>query len=300
MVVFAPISKDADWRLSLEERARAQDWQVFHAWGEHEVALLDAHRDVIFLANDFDAEVRFCPTHIVCLVEDPRVVDRHFRERLGYGEHSLWRTTTWYAEALSSRSASISFSRIDLDSKIYFPGLGIVSLAQDAKPVEALEPDLSGALSMFDDLSQPRAMAATWSLDYFAKPGGDDTSGWFELFGPRRILVAGPYFWLPKGIWRARMEILIDTEGFDASLRVEWGLSDHHSMLESVIRKSGRYEIVMDYTWDAPAAADFRILINRAAFGGRVHLSDCEVAPVLLENGDQAVGMLESRASLKV
>lgn len=299
MVVFAPVSEDEAWRCTLEEWAQYEAWQVFHAWGDHEVAQYNPDRDAVLLANDFDAEVRFSPTHIVCLVEDPRIVDRHFRERLGYGEHSLWRTTTWYAEALSSGNAPVYFARIDQSAKIDFPGLGVVGLAGDIKSIETLEPDLSGALSMFDDLSQDRTMAATWSLDYFAKPGGDDTSGWFDLFGTRRILVAGPYFWLPRGTWRARMEMFIDTEGFDASLRVEWGLSDHHSMVESVIRKSGRYEIVMDYTWDAPAAADFRVLINRAAFGGRVHLSDCEIIPVLPGNGNQAVGMLESRASLK-
>lgn len=99
--------------------------------------------------------------------------------------------------------------------------------------------------------------------------------GWLELTGRARHLLAGPYIYLPAGIWSVTIDIEVDIETGVPRFAFQWGgAALNKTVFSTLIRKSGRYQVRLDAVFDRPDAAHCIIATDAAQLQGFLKLGD--------------------------
>lgn len=120
-------------------------------------------------------------------------------------------------------------------------------------------------------------MKIAWPPGLFLFPEGD---GAIDLTGRARIVVHGPYKALEPGLWRIRVKVRVETEGFAIPLRFEWGGADDVTGETVHIETAGHYEMSLDYDWPDGGHAALRLWVAQPTFAGRLTFLGAEVERV--------------------
>lgn len=99
----------------------------------------------------------------------------------------------------------------------------------------------------------------------------------FEMTGPPRALVHGPYFTLPAGLWRITARFSVDDEGARRNLKIGWGARGEEVTWTIKPDEAGLYDITMEARWSAPGPAEFRIALADGCMDGEFEFFGAEV-----------------------
>jgi hypothetical protein len=155
-----------------------------------------------------------------------------------------------------------------------WPGQGRApdfALPSRPAPRDAPPPaELAAVLAPYAELTRGRRPAEiVWPLDLFTRVDGRSWREPFELAGPARALIYGPYMHLPAGAWTARVEFEIDgaLSGVEASTDVRL----HEVVAEKsfVMPAKGVFAYDLDFeARDPHQPVEVRLFLRKAAIEG--------------------------------
>lgn len=157
------------------------------------------------------------------------------------------------------------------------PGIGQVEGAP-ARP----RPKSMSPLAMYASLPPRPGDGAEWSEHLFSyqQEAFFDGSPEIDLTGKPRMLLHGPYLFLPRGRWKADIRFAIDPEGGIVPIRIQWGKEGNFAELEARIELAGEYSLSMERDWDDPAPAQVVVSLTQALFRGQLVFRGCKVEMV--------------------
>ncbi|QSF54718.1 hypothetical protein [Brevundimonas fontaquae] len=134
-------------------------------------------------------------------------------------------------------------------------------------------------LSIYTDLPPRPGVAAHWPSHVFSYQSEAfvDGSPDIDLTGRPRMLLHGPYVFLPIGRWRADIRFAVDPEGGAAPLRVQWGKDGDYATLEFRVAQGGEYSVSLEHDWKEPAPAQVVIWVTEAVFRGHFMYRGCSI-----------------------
>lgn len=211
------------------------------------------------------------PKHLTVIMTQPRIARGEMgglsmtdASRLLAQASDLPAGTTFLAD-----HGAIAGSMVEIFSTpIQFP-----SVVQDA----AGDPPHSGdreALALYGDGPPAVGSRAVWQQDIFtfdAKACANSREpGDLDLVGRARYLIHGPYFWLPRGSWRATIRFAVDDDASVHNFRFEWGGAEVFSQLAILPGKPGFYEAQLDHDLSDAESMEFRLVIPQSVLAGRM------------------------------
>ena len=184
-----------------------------------------------------------------------------------------------------SRQLVVAAHVTDLGAPVYdrecvsadIDGLGRIEAPQASARLKLASP-----LAMFENLPPRVGVRANWPAQLFSF----HTEAFFEgpseidLTGRARMLVHGPYLFLPRGRWKAEIRIAVDPEGGVAPLRIQWGKDGDFATLEARIDRAGQYSVDLERDWGEPGPAQVVVWATQAMFKGRLVFQGCDVERV--------------------
>lgn len=102
----------------------------------------------------------------------------------------------------------------------------------------------------------------------------------FDLTGRPRILIFGPYMVMPAGRWRAVARLGFGAPTAKHRYRADWGEQEVYTSYEFHPGRDGLFQLEMEYEWDKPSAAEFRLLLLEGAFDGEVTFLGAEITRI--------------------
>lgn len=180
---------------------------------------------------------------------------------------------------IGSHAAQQGAELHDFSSRaVEFPGLGRIETG-GSESTSAVE---HSPLGMYSRMPPPVGASANWPGELFSfKPEAfHDGDADMDLTGRPRILTHGPYFYLPRGRWRAEIRFTIDTENRSVPLQFDWGTDGAFATYQTRFSKSGHYQLVLENDWSQPAPAQVVIRLSEGLFQGRLAFLGCEVTKV--------------------
>lgn len=122
---------------------------------------------------------------------------------------------------------------------------------------------------------------ATWPvavLDLYATvKDRTPSSVLIDATGKPRFMAHGPYISMPPGRWQMVIRIEFESALCGKTYRLNWGGLDKYSEFDFSPEKPGLYQIEMDWTWDTPAPAEFRLINLEGIFDGDFVLHDLQI-----------------------
>lgn len=134
-------------------------------------------------------------------------------------------------------------------------------------------------LSIYADLPPRPGVSAHWPPHLFSYQSEAfiDGSPDIDLTGRPRMLVHGPYAFLPTGRWRADIRFAVDPEGGAAPLRIQWGKDEDFATSDFRIVQAGEYSVSLEHDWTEPAPAQVVIWLTEAVFRGHLIYRGCSI-----------------------
>lgn len=138
------------------------------------------------------------------------------------------------------------------------------------------------ALGLYADGAPRPGARAAWPPALFHYDAravrGATEAGVMDVTGRPRILVWGPYFVLPPGLWRIRVRFSLDENARIYGYRMDWGGQKAFDSFLFRPDRAGVFEIEMAYRWTEPGPAEMRLLLMEGAFTGEMVLLDAVVS----------------------
>ena len=278
-VFFTPTPFEAAWRAALIAAARAAGWQVIE--GASPVAVAPGKgQGALRLATCETAMAVWSAADWLIIADRPSaalaasVAAAGMDIAGGAPLAAIWHTAQRFAAASSLASGGARV--VDAPSRtLDLPHLGRV----DREDAVAVTPIPTTALDVYRAVPPVSGATALWPADLFTYPAGRVTAAplQVDLTGRPRALVYGPHIVLPAGDWRATVRIGADPEGGHIRLRLEWGPAADMTTASVTIGEPGHYAIALEQRWRAQGAAEVRLWLEQAAFGGRLGLLDVQV-----------------------
>lgn len=163
-------------------------------------------------------------------------------------------------------------------------GANILRFASDSKgtAISSAVQEASDTLeSLYNPWPVPVGKTWDWRAPLIATSDNYrlNTDGWLELSGRARHLLAGPFIYLPAGVWSLVLVIEVDVETGVPRLAFQWGgAALDKTVFSTLIRKSGRYQIRLDAVFDRPDAAHCIIATDAAQIQGYLKLGDVKLS----------------------
>lgn len=277
-VIQTPSLNETAWAEALTKQATALGLGVLDVRDGSIPENVDTERDWIVFATTPDvADAAIQPTDWLVIHDSPAM--------------ARWLLATATEEAIGSRTvATLSSHRLAIaqtvatlpsatvieaaDLTANVPVLGAVSRAS-AQWAGAAPDTQEGALGVLGT-----GATADWPMSLFYFPKGDNLEGGtadFDLTGRARLLMFGPYIYLPPGLWAIDVHFEIDPQQREVPLRMEWGAGDDYVEVLDSVREAGVYTITLERQWPAVEAAQFRLWLTQARFQGHLRVVDCRV-----------------------
>lgn len=153
-------------------------------------------------------------------------------------------------------------------------GVGIAKrLGQGARSA------VESPLSIYADLPPKPGVSAHWPPHIFSYQleAFIDGSPVIDLTGRPRMLLHGPYAFLPTGRWRADIRFAVDPEGGAAPLRIQWGKDGDFATSQFRVVQAGEYSVSLEHDWNEPAPGQVVIWLTEAAFRGHLIYRGCSI-----------------------
>lgn len=276
-VIQTPSPSETSWANAITVRAGENRIPVFDLRGGTIPDLFDGEQDQVVLVTTPDvAEAACAPTAWLVIRDTPATARRIFAEATGdpiesrtvatLGSHRLA-----LAETVADWTSASVIDASQLTADV--PFLGTVQRTTDS-PTAWPQSEM-GALSVFES-----GATAQWPLSLFYFPKGDKVEGGtsdIDLTGRARLLMFGPYIYLPPGLWTIDVRFEIDPEHREVPLRMEWGSGEDYVEASEHLSQPGTYVITLERTWATAEAAQFRLWLEQARFQGHLRIIDCTV-----------------------
>lgn len=182
---------------------------------------------------------------------------------------------------LSQLAASGARSIIAGTGSLEIPNIGLVSISPRLATNTEGRQHKSTALAMYQTLDVREGGDATWASESFFFSSGQLLTGGqrvIDLTGRARFLMHGPYVELPAGFWSGEIFFNFDPTNLSPSLlRFEWGDGRTFAHEDVELAEAGSYSLKLSSEWEAPAPAQFRLLLLRPAFHGTLSVTRCQV-----------------------
>lgn len=163
-----------------------------------------------------------------------------------------------------------------------------------ARPREA-RAAADSPLKIYSQIPPAPGASAYWPRQVFSfgKEAFLDGEQVTDLTGRARPLVYGPYFYLPRGRWRATIDFTAEPIMRRIPLAIEWGKEGGFTDFEAMITEGGRYQLVLENEFTGPGAAQLVIRLSEPLFDGQFDFEGCRVerldeagGPVAVETHD--------------
>jgi hypothetical protein len=273
-IVLTPSVDDLAWRQALSS-----------AVAEAGLKLVDADRSEqppasgeVWLTEDAHTPSRYGHTPSAIFMPRPDTAPEILGERLGLDpRHSVRHASILLARAVDQAApgtALLSGVKLnDLRDRRFSLGDWLTIQPPRAGDVVTVAPAVQAALSMFSDGPPQVGSETAWSeriFEYDARAARDWRAvGQLDITGRPRILVYGPYFTVPRGVWRAKVRFAVDEEAARRQFRIDWGTPTDFTSAAIHPEGPGVYEAEITHGWPECDQAELRFLLMEGAFDGR-------------------------------
>lgn len=278
-VYFTPSPFEKVWREALIQTATTAGWQITEGPSTAK-PVPESDCGILWLATS-ETDIAAAPAvDWLVIADDPSCALATVVAATGtatvapIAASAIWHTARRFATASSLALDGAAVLEAPAEA-LDLPHLGLVRRSH----VAAVPPITATALNVYQTVPPASGATAVWTRDLFTFSGDCPTGELLpvDLTGRPRVLVYGPHVDLPAGNWRATVRIGVDPEGRRVRLRLEWGPTANMKAASITIRESGHYAIALEQDWPGQAAAEVRIWLEEASFGGRLDLLDVRV-----------------------
>lgn len=281
-VLQFPSPTEIAWTTAIRAHAESLGWTV------HDLAVpsewpASPGRSAVYFTTGIHGAEALDPTHWIVLTENTSTSAGLVSGVLGvsqYSHASLVHTSIRLA--LSAKFASQNVQVEVLDARALWldlPGLGRVEReAVDELDIETPE---QRPLQIFDRLPIPIGASAEWEPEIFNYPVGQAMEGGtpdMDLTGRARVLVFGPFVYLPEGLWTVSINLTVDPLNGRVPLRFDWGDEGDFVSHNVFVTKPGQYTITLARDWIAVTPAQIRIWLTQPLFQGRLSFEGCQIS----------------------
>lgn len=138
-----------------------------------------------------------------------------------------------------------------------------MKLFRAGRPTPGMSAPIASNLFLFDDKISAR-----------------EDSTLIDLTGRPRILVYGPYFALPPGMWRITARFDIDEAAAKKRFRFDWGTQTDCRSETYALGEAGAYAVTIDYGFTQPVCSEFRVILMEGALDGQINFLGATVEMV--------------------
>jgi len=172
-------------------------------------------------------------------------------------------------------------------TSVSLDGLGEVVAEKGVFP-ETASPS---PLDLYSVTPPPVGARAEWPPHLFSyQPEAFfDASARVDLTGRSRIVIHGPYLFLPSGCWQATLRFSVEPGAKHIPLTIRWGHESNYDSHDVLIERGGVYELVLEREWAGPGAAQIVVSLNRPIFEGIFEIESCRVEKIGLLSAKQPV-----------
>lgn len=263
-VLLAPAPRSGAWRKALAAACSDAGWDYKEWWGGALPALKPDHNALI-IGWSYDQSIP--EAHWCVLACDPQSGAACLKQHRDLPEGELLYHVAGRFGIMSKLAKEGAPVWRDDSEVIEVPFLGKVRAAGEPYT----PPTAQGPLAIYETIPPLAGSTAEWPGRHFNYPDSTTTNAGgvkLELTGRRRLLLNGPNFSLPPGLWTARARFDLDPQWTAVDLLMEWGHGVSVQSLRQVLTASGRYELTMTHRWEIAAPGDFRISIMMPVLDG--------------------------------
>lgn len=281
-VLQFPSPTETAWTTAIRMRAGELGWSVHDLAVESEKPNPLLEGSAVFFTTGIHGAETFEPTHWIVLTENTTTSAEVVSGALGvspFAHASLVHTSIRLA--LSAKFADENALVQVMDARalrLDLPSLGLVE-RMPLHGVDDTDRD-HGPLKIFDRLPIPIGASAEWAPDIFNYPQGQAMHGGspdIDLTGRARILLFGPFVYLPAGAWTVNIDFSLDPFNGKVPLKFEWGNETEFVSHAVHVARAGQYTITLARDWDAVALAQVRIWLTEPLFQGRLVFNGCRI-----------------------
>ncbi len=281
-VLQFPSPTETAWTTAIKARADELGWGVHDLAVENEWPRARERNSAVYFTTGIHGAEALDPTHWIVLTENATTSAEVVSGALGvspFAHASLVHTSIRLA--LSAKFADEETAVHVMDARalrLEMPSLGHVERA----PIDGLDKDVpdQGPLDIFDRLPIPVGASAEWAPEIFNYPKGQAMQGGspdVDLTGRARVLLFGPFVYLPAGTWTVNIDLAIDPMGGKVPLRFEWGNETEFVSHAASVTTAGHYTITLVRDWEGVAPAQVRLWLTQPLFQGRLVFHGCRI-----------------------
>lgn len=162
-----------------------------------------------------------------------------------------------------------------LKGRLKVAGLG--EIVAEAVSIRARE---DSPLSVYNQLPPKVGASAEWPSQLFSfRPEAFfDGSPDMDITGRGRVLVHGPYLYLPSGRWEAVIRFIAEPITRRIPIRVSWGCEAGFTSTEHDITIAGIYDLNLKTDFAGPGAAQVIVELREPMFDGFLQFQGCRIA----------------------
>lgn len=146
------------------------------------------------------------------------------------------------------------------------------------------DPAMAAAFQIYAATAPARDHPVVWAQPLFTHDArslqGSIGPGVLDTTGRPRLMVSGPYLYLPPGAWRACIRFGVDAAAAKRQYRLDWGTRTEFVSEHVTPGAPGVYELELDFTWNQVDEAEMRLFIMEGSFTGTLIFQGMSVRPV--------------------
>ncbi len=282
-IVLTPSVDDRAWRAEINRAAKEFGLVVI---GEADLEHAPDGAAVVVLTDDALRPLTVGARRVAAIIPEPEsspeaVADRYALEGAQRDHHAA----LLLARALSLATEHRVVTAQELATRPRQIELLDLRLSPPESGAEvSRNPPLTNAFKIYRAAGPALPSPVPWSEDLFLFETKAASAGLglgvLDITGRPRMLVNGPYFFMPPGSWRACIRFGVDKDAAKHQYRLDWGTMTACVSEYVTPRQPGVYELELDYTWDDVAPAEIRLILTEGSFMGTLLFQGMTVRPV--------------------
>ncbi|MBJ7485253.1 hypothetical protein [Brevundimonas sp.] len=272
-IVLTPSVDDRAWRMEISRAAAEAGTVMVDAADE-----TNSPPDAVRVTNDAHIALAAGATRIIALIPEPATAPEAIGDLTGMATPDRERHASMLlsrAAALASRYSVVSAK--DLAARpTALTVLGALRLVPPPSKVEvSRQPSITAAFDAYAVIGPGSDQPTVWAQDLFtydqrSMQDAPGPAGVLDTTGRPRMMVSGPYLYLPPGNWRACLRFGVDAAAAKHQFRLDWGTRTACVSEYVVPGAPGRYELELDFIWSEVDVAEIRIILMEGSFSGTV------------------------------
>lgn len=271
-LVLTPSVDDRAWRNEIKRAAHDAGYILVP---DSEAGYAPDDADVLILTQDAERARQSGTSRIAAIVAEPGSSPEAVADQSGMAAPER----DWHAALLLARALSLSpdhrvVTDRDLAKRpaeiILFERLRLTPPASQAEV--SRNPPLTNAFKLYSASKSELADPVSWAEQLFTfepKSAKDwPAFGVLDTTGRPRMMVNGPYYAMPPGLWRACIKFSVDQDAAKRQYRLDWGTRTACVSEYCTPRAPGMYELELDFMWTEVDVAEIRIILMEGSFNG--------------------------------